>query len=362
MTDSALKRSERSISRTVGAPRGAPTKRHDSRGSGFTLVELLVVIAIIGILIALLLPAVQAAREAARRSQCSNNLKQIGLALHNYHDRSKAFPMGVFGLTGTPYNIGHSWLLAILPEVEQGSMFDQLVFTSMTGSPDGPNIAVLNGWTPDFNWCPSSTTTRLMLRTSGTLSGAKAATASYIGISGATTSATDVTDPTGRGRCVAGNQGYACANGVLVPNRVVRIADITDGTSNTIAVGESSAWGKTSAGLDMEIRNSAEWGCWIGAIPYAGPPEVGHPTYNWTTNPYCRNVTTMRYPVGMVTYLSGSGGNYRDGLNNALHSAHPGGAQALRADGSVSFLSETMEMIVLRNVSIRDDGTTVPAF
>lgn len=333
------------------------------RRAGFTLVELLVVIAIIGILIALLLPAVQAAREAARRSQCTNNLKQIGLALHNYHDRLNTFPMGVFGLMGTPYNIGHSWQLAILPEVEQGTMFDRLDFSRMIGSPDGPNIAALNGWTPEFNWCPSSTTDRLMVRVSAVLPGAKAATSSYIGISGATTSPTNVADPTGRGRCIAGTQGYACSNGMLVPNRAMRMRDVEDGTTNTIIVGESSAWGKTAATppLDVEIRSSAEWGCWIGAIPYAGPPEVGHPTYNWTTNPYCRNITTIRYPVGMKTQLTGGGGNYRDGTNNALHSQHPGGANVLRTDAGVNFLSETTDIVVLRDISVRDDHQVIAA-
>src|SRR5262245_45857096 len=108
---------------------------------GFTLVELLVVIAIIGVLVALLLPAVQTARESARRMKCGNNLKQIGLALHNYHDRAGTFPMGTFGV------FMHSWQLAILPEVEQANMMDKIVFASVnlrgSGAPEGPNATLM---------------------------------------------------------------------------------------------------------------------------------------------------------------------------------------------------------------------------
>jgi prepilin-type N-terminal cleavage/methylation domain-containing protein len=332
------------------APWAGPEGTKEARRAGFTLVELLVVIAIIGILIALLLPAVQAAREAARRAQCSNNLKQIGLGLHNYHDTSKCFPIGVFGV------FRHSWMLAILPQVEQGALHDQLVFADFDGYAGGPNGAVLSDYTPEFVWCPSSACDRLCVRVSN---GRYCSSASYIGIAGATTSSTDFTDPTGRSRCVSCNQGYACSNGVLVPNRVVKIRDIIDGTSNVIMVGENSAWGRTAAGTDVEIRGSAEWGCWIGSGASQGPPATGG-TYGFAGSPWCRNVTTMRYPVGMRTQLTGSGGNYRDGTNNALHSAHPGGAQSLRVDGGVSFLSETLAMDVLRYISIRDDRNVVP--
>ena len=332
---------------------------HSISRRAFTLVELLVVIAIIGILIALLLPAVQAAREAARRAQCSNNLKQIGLALHNYHDSQKCFPMGTFG------TFQHSFLLAILPQVEQGAAFDQLEFGYRSGSPNFQNAPVLHDFTPDFVWCPSSDCNRLSFQNGSgarpAIQNAKFTTASYIGISGATTSATVVTDPTGRGRCLASTQGYVCSNGVLVPNRIVRIRDIKDGTSNVIMVGESSNWGRTAAGTDVDIRSSYQWGCWIGVGASVGPPETGG-TYGFPGAGWCRNVTTMRYPLGMLTQLTGSGGNFPDGSNCSLHSNHPGGAQAARADGSVAFLSETMEMILLRNISIRDDRTPTAQF
>lgn len=207
------------------------------RRTGFTLIELLVVIAIIAVLIALLLPAVQQAREAARRSQCKNNLKQIGLALHNYHDVYNSFPVGSIG------GARHSWALAILPMIDQQNIYNQLTLGPVdSGYPQGINRDVLNRFVPAFVWCPSSSTSRINVRTDTTQ---RFATGSYVGIGGACTSATDSADPTGQGRCVAGTQGYGCANGTLVPNRVMRSRDVTDGLSNTLMVGESSAWGKS---------------------------------------------------------------------------------------------------------------------
>ena len=325
---------------------------------GFTLIELLVVIAIIAILIALLLPAVQQAREAARRSQCKNNLKQLGLAIHNYHDIYNRFPIGSLGF------LANSWGLAILPQVDHQAVFNQIT-TGITSASavDGPNAAVLDGWAPSVFWCPSSPVNRMHIRTTAGNS-VKMATMSYIGISGASTSATSSSDPTGAGRCISGSQGYACANGTLIPNASLRFRDLTDGLSNTIVIGESSAWGKTTAGARVDIRSSAEWGAWSGAAAQDTPPSNTSPdssrdNYKWSANPYCRNITSIRYPVGTITELSGSGGNHRDGVNNALHSMHTGGAHVLRGDGGVVFLSDNMNVTVLRDICIRDDGNVI---
>jgi len=316
---------------------------------GFTLIELLVVIAIIGVLVALLLPAVQQAREAARRSQCKNNLKQIGLALHNYHDIYNTLPPGGIG---TFYI---SWFVSILPQTDQAPMYNQFNFNDQAYSGGAFNGTLLQGWTPALIWCPSSTGSRLNVRTDF---GKTVSTSSYVGIAGAVTNAADPTDPTGRGRCVAGGQGYACDNGLLVPNRAQRMSDCTDGLSNTIVVGEQSAMGKTSTGAGVEIRSSAEWGTWIGPGCSVAPPLPGG-TYTWSAGPWSRNTTTMRYPVGYNIEALYGGGNYRDGTNTALHSEHTGGTHVLRGDGGISFLSSSMNWITFRNICIRDDGQVV---
>jgi len=322
--------------------------------AGFTLIELLVVIAIIAILVSLLLPAVQQAREAARRSQCKNNLKQIGLALHNYHDVSQRFPPGGFGFGR------HSWALAILPMVDQQAMYNRLtVGAKDSGFPAGVNGSILNRWTPSFVWCPSSSTDRINVRTD---QANRFSTASYAAISGASTSSAAFADPTGAGRCVSGTQGFGCANGVLVPNRALQSRDVSDGLSNVIVMGEISGWGKTSAGALVDIRPSAEWGVWGGNVTDVGPPEIsttaysGSAIYTWNDRPFSRNATTVRYAIGTTTELTAAGGNFRDGLNTALSSEHTGGAHVLRGDGGITFLSQSMDLTVLRNISIRDDG------
>jgi prepilin-type N-terminal cleavage/methylation domain-containing protein len=207
---------------------------------GFTLVELLVVIAIIGILIALLLPAVQAAREAARRSQCTNNIKQVALALHNYHDVHKSFPpRGIFGGGGTtnpqpPY--GHTWLTAILPFMEQQPLYDS---TDMRMSPFGPMGAgppqPILSTLVDTLLCPSDATA--LADVSQT---ARAPATNGIAW-------TNYAGPTAwdwwlrRDRVIGPPwvpQGNTRSDGIFMADNTTLMRDITDGTSNTLMVAE----------------------------------------------------------------------------------------------------------------------------
>jgi prepilin-type N-terminal cleavage/methylation domain-containing protein len=327
----------------------------------FTLIELLVVIAIIAILIALLLPAVQQAREAARRSTCSNNLKQFGVALHTYHDSHLAFPpsgIGIFAI---------SWFMSILPQLEQSVVQDKMVWGDFAGyfaasnARMGPNAQVLGGWIPPIIHCPSSTCPKFC-QLDPTMS-----SSSYLGISGATLSAIDFTDPTGLNRCTTHNQGFSCDNGMLLPNASIKIRDCSDGTSNTIIVGECSNWGiRATDGLKTDIRGTGRWGTWIGIGAYGGPSRPAANPSPWTfqtgKSPWARQASTIRYAVGDVLEVRGNGGNMNDGTNNSINSPHTGGAHVLRTDGSVRFVSNSLNQQILIRLAIRDDGLRVDDF
>ena len=327
------------------------------RRNGFTLVELLVVIAIIGILVGLLLPAVQAAREAARRTQCTNNLKQIGLAMHNYHDTypKGVLPPGFQCLTepapGDRLHGPWAWGAYILPFSEQESLADQLsigendLFTARSVAGEGANKVL------DFYVCPSDPHPDLNdQRTIWVANSSKVATSNYVGNAG--------TLP------ISGWMAHSCqsfdtpakkatafetTNGVLFPRSGIRFRDITDGTANTALVGERD--------YQDPHHGNHEAAVWSGHhISYAN---------------FAYNVVTTSIPInsgseGEANGPDGSGdwwdGKYSAEDTDSWSSQHPGGAQFVRCDGSVNFVSETIDNDTFDNFCNREDGNPLGNF
>jgi prepilin-type N-terminal cleavage/methylation domain-containing protein len=379
-------------------------------GRGFTLVELLVVIAIIGILVALLLPAIQAAREAARRTQCNNNLKNIGLGLQNYHDTYKVFPMGMCRATG-PNRPGPSWWYGTLPFMEQRNMYDKIAALmrpgtqapryALEGSPDPPNGIdaypavrdAIRKLVPDYMRCPSSP-----LPVTRSVNGDFGCLPTYVGISGGTDIAPEpyAGGPTytqalgvpstnqvyrNRGwRLQPANgrtsgEGVLTASGMLPPNEHINMAKCTDGTSNTMIVGEQSDWLRH---LDPNISTSYHgdpgWSTWGGTSGWLTGTNTGMQIGtsqggDWGSNYTC-NTTTVRYKPDLKRVMDpGGSGNApgcderhdwdSNGANTPLQSAHPGGILCALVDGSVQFMAGTTDLGVLLRVAIREDGQNV---
>jgi prepilin-type N-terminal cleavage/methylation domain-containing protein/prepilin-type processing-associated H-X9-DG protein len=308
---------------------------------GFTLVELLVVIAIIGILIGLLLPAVQAAREAARRAQCSNNLKQIGLGLHSYSSSYQTFPPG--GMHTAQGGYGHSWWVRILPMIEEGAVYDRFDqesrYTGWCGGDHwGGNVHnrdLLRGYFFPFMYCPSSLLPKQVI-TSEAHNRANIASPTYTGCAGSKDheSAIDKNP-------VQGVQGKVSSGGVLVMHYDVRIEDIKDGTTHTLAVVEQSDFCRTASGFKADCRSDCGHG-----FPM-GPGNDG-----WQR---AFNTTTVIHRMNEKSYTAfGIAGNC--GPNRPIQSVHAGGAQVLLADGSARYLEESIELQTLYDLADRDDG------
>ncbi len=297
--------------------------------SGFTLIELLVVIAIIAVLIALLLPAVQAAREAARRSQCVNNLKQMGLALQNYHDQILAFPPGYIAASKfidgeTDTSPGWSWASMILPQLDQGPLFSAMNFwlpvqaaANTTGTQTLLSVFV----------CPSDQL--VMGRTYPITDGLgntvmTAAPSSYAASTGS--DAADV---------ALGLNNDGSGNGLFFRNSGIRMANLTDGTSVTISIMER-AWGMTE-------------GTWVGA-------PAGGVVLRGPFNP-CPGSAFATYlsPCLVLAHchLLNTNADTDSGLDDPS-SFHPSGANVLFADGSVHFLRN-----VQSDAGVNPDGSTI---
>lgn len=342
------------------------------RRRGFTLIELLVVIAIIAVLIALLLPAVQQAREAARRSQCKNNLKQMGLALANYVDSTKGLypPGNVAADSNGPFvgggeGWGPSWLIFVLPYVDQGPVFKKLTFNgnqpgwAWSGDPAGnQNGAALAEASFNFVICPSSPLTPK--RSAGSYN---IPNTQYFGMMGAT-DGNGFTNPAGRKAnccgCCGGQQalGLISAGGMFGPLESRGIQTMRDGTSNVIVVGESSdfIWNAASPCVPGQkiVQVNGTHGILMGSPNLtrieAAPGGMFDRQFN---------LLTLRYPpnaraIDGDSCWPGIGDNF--GINLPLNSAHAVGVHVLMGDGTVKFINNVVSMLVLRQAVTRDDG------
>jgi prepilin-type N-terminal cleavage/methylation domain-containing protein/prepilin-type processing-associated H-X9-DG protein len=291
---------------------------------GFTLIELLVVIAIIAILIALLLPAVQQAREAARRTECKNNLKQIGIALHNYHETFNCFPPGWISstATGNPNNLG--WSIHILPFIEQVNLYNALNFLQSYSTAD-TNLSTL---IPAFR-CASDTGT-------ATVNGF--ARSNYAGVIMYTYTLPNGSLITNGGAVTATHGGGSFGN---LSKRNFR--DYRDGTANTIMVGERMATGTINSitrGTEAIIAGTAT------AVAGTGDLNVvGSPMYYLGAAP------------GVIVNPNANANNY-----GAFSSRHSGGAQFLLGDGSVRLISDNVNGTTFQAIGTTAGGEVTGDF
>lgn len=332
--------------------------------SGFTLIELLVVIAIIAVLIALLLPAVQQAREAARRTQCRNNMHQMGLALFNYKSSYQRLPSGNYGGISSCKDDGLSWQYMILPYVEQDALYSQidqylkvnnLTHTKCAAYPNNPLLGIMQGHAqvkgtiipggdkviPAFR-CPTSimpsvvpaTFTVPGLESYGPLPPENAAMIGYA-----------LTDYKGSGSGGDVN-GLALDGSGLMGKQAEsmggrQLRDVLDGLSNTTFVAESSY---VTADKTINPTKSEDWPTWIGSV---------------------NTDESIRFEGDPADYLNGKVSSIRMGFavtDDCAFSFHTGGAHFLMGDGSVRFINESINMLTYGLLNSINDGSVPGEF
>lgn len=336
---------------------------------GFTLVELLVVIAIIGVLVALLLPAVQAAREAARRAHCLNNLKQLGIAAHSHHESRETFPIGMQMMPGLSMT-KTTFFIELLPYMEQNVLHDQWDFTTLVNNVvySKRSATVIPGLV-----CPSD----ILPENPFTLPGGPAAFPGQtaIGAIGGQYSATSYAGNYGEGSYYFKfSQFPVRPNGIffmtgpdaslsgppgvhaLVANHrnleSITIAKITDGTSSTLMMGEKyhydeffDTWTEGNSGVKM--GQVAAW-AWSGGT-------------KGTAMLFCSSAVPLNKSVRYFT-ASRNDITAQDKRFNGWGSGHPGGLNFLMCDGSVRFISEQLNQVTLSRLTTRDDGKPIDEY
>ncbi|WP_422928197.1 DUF1559 domain-containing protein [Singulisphaera sp. PoT] len=320
---------------------------------GFTLIELLVVIAIIAVLIALLLPAVQAAREAARRAQCVNNLKQLGIAMHNYHGSVGSFPSGCVNNTsfgGPAWN----WASFILPQMEQTALFNAVNFALNNGDPQNTTVSqtIVAGFL-----CPSDDSNRIFTNLwwcyaqnwGVTMSGAAT---NYVACVGDNKFGIpfDIYSGDSSGTYYGHNGTFRGLFGEATNGICKSIADVTDGTSNTLLLGENSP----------NFNGALNWP--NGDATYATTVIP----LNWRTNLQDGQVDTDGSVCNAVVAALDSPNSYVHCFRNQLYafgfkSKHPGGSNFVMADGSVRFLKMSVNPRTYNALGSRAGGEIISA-
>jgi prepilin-type N-terminal cleavage/methylation domain-containing protein/prepilin-type processing-associated H-X9-DG protein len=334
----------------------------------FTLVELLVVIAIIGVLVALLLPAVQTARESARRTQCNNNLKQIGLSIHAFEGTYGTFPAAQTRVEIDTWMHGPTWWVYTMPYVEQNAAFSQIVFPRQTfwfGDSDPGRTKNKSLWfNSRFSYmeCPSSTSALPRYSTAGPDSGYQRPF--YTCILGAVPHQTAMTSN-------AQFHGPISDGGVITLARGQRISNVTDGTSNTMMIGENAGKMYHSNGSPLPVGSDSN--NYDGRVDnnrgfHMGTSHTGYPDGDNSMDAgrncthancaRCYNSTTI-FARGIVKKGLVFADYKESSCNRPLNSQHPGGINALFADGHVAFVNENIPLDMLKLMANRDDGAAV---
>ncbi|TWT36008.1 Type II secretion system protein G precursor [Posidoniimonas corsicana] len=340
------------------------TPEQRRRERGFTLVELLVVIAIIGILVALLLPAVQSAREAARRSACQNNLKQIGLALQNYHNSNREFPPGTkVSLQDCRNNDpkdcrGTGMYVLLMPYMEEGVLEDSIQqLVDQRRQQDG------GGWT----WS-------LYTKTGARISVYQCPSVSdelnfperrdYFGISGGRNTSDDNPRPDAANvqPRINGWRGNIYTDGLFLHRDAIAIRQITDGTTNTMAVGESVHWSIVGHGPgygDPQVGGPLAWFFGVDG-PIDWREEERYSMYLISAG---RVLRTTHEPMNTsLRPWSSNAEALKKDMDAPLSSEHPGGIQVVFADGHVDFLNEAIDFLIYESLATRAGDEVIGSF